>query len=398
MALLDNKYNFIDDDEQEDEAYTLPAVVRKNDEGINFKDSLAMSTVLHPLTVMLIWMFIFIAGILGIKFVMFDKPHMTKDIEFVLVDREAMPRDMNTRNRADMNSRSGGVNNPNKPVSLPSAAPSKPSKPSSSSSSLQKMIQKQQKQIQREQKQVIKQQRVQQQQAAKAPARKQPSPAPRPSAQRPAAPTVAPSTRPVAAPPKVAIKPSTPFSVPIPSGLPAAKSLSTGPVGGTSSSTSRASSGGYSSGGSSAGRYAPAPSLAPSRSGGSGQLARGSGGGSSGNVGNPGGGGGRPGIDAIREPDFGPYMRELQRRIKLNWNPPKGNESKRVVLLFKIAKSGRMLSCRVLKSSGLPAADQAALRAVELTAPFRPLPAEFRGQSIDIQFTFDYNVFGANRY
>ncbi|MGN1154289.1 MAG: energy transducer TonB, partial [Candidatus Gastranaerophilaceae bacterium] len=105
-----------------------------------------------------------------------------------------------------------------------------------------------------------------------------------------------------------------------------------------------------------------------------------------------------PGIDAIREPDFGPYMRELQRRIKLNWNPPKGNESKRVVLLFKIAKSGRMLSCRVLKSSGLPAADQAALRAVELTAPFRPLPAEFRGQSIDIQFTFDYNVFGANRY
>ena len=79
----------------------------------------------------------------------------------------------------------------------------------------------------------------------------------------------------------------------------------------------------------------------------------------------------------------------------MNWEPPKGNESKRVVLLFKIAKSGRMLSCRVLKSSGLPAADQAALRAVELTAPFRPLPAEFKGQSIDIQFTFDYNVFGA---
>ena len=119
--------------------------------------------------------------------------------------------------------------------------------------------------------------------------------------------------------------------------------------------------------------------------------------GGSGGYGNPGPGNpnGRPGIDAIREPDFGPYMRELQRRIKLNWNPPKGNESKRVVLLFKIAKSGRMLSCRVLKSSGLPAADQAALRAVELTAPFRPLPPEFRGQSIDIQFTFDYNVFGA---
>ena len=40
MALLGNKYNFIDDDEQEDEVYTLPAVVRKNDEGINFKDGM----------------------------------------------------------------------------------------------------------------------------------------------------------------------------------------------------------------------------------------------------------------------------------------------------------------------------------------------------------------------
>ena len=91
-------------------------------------------------------------------------------------------------------------------------------------------------------------------------------------------------------------------------------------------------------------------------------------------------------------------MRDLQRRIKMNWNPPKGNESKRVVLLFKIAKDGRLLTCSVFKSSGLQSADKAALDAVKLTAPFKPLPAEFKGQSIDIQFTFDYNVFGASGY
>jgi TonB family protein len=91
-------------------------------------------------------------------------------------------------------------------------------------------------------------------------------------------------------------------------------------------------------------------------------------------------------------------MRELQRRIKMNWDPPKGNESKRVVLMFKIAKDGRLLSCSVFKSSGLPNADKAAINAVQATAPFRPLPAEFKGQSIDIQFTFDYNVFGASGY
>jgi len=91
-------------------------------------------------------------------------------------------------------------------------------------------------------------------------------------------------------------------------------------------------------------------------------------------------------------------MRELQRRIKMNWDPPKGDESKRVVLLFKIAKDGRLLSCQVYKSSGLPNADKAAINAVQATAPFRPLPAEYKNSSIDIHFTFDYNVFGASGY
>ena len=188
-----------------------------------------------------------------------------------------------------------------------------------------------------------------------------------------------------------------PITVPAPKGAPVGKTLSTGPIGGTSAPTG-AKVGSSAPAGAKGGSYAPRPSLSPSASSGGGQLSRGSAPGGTGNIGNPGGGGGAPGIDALREPDFGPYMRELQRRIKLNWDPPKGNESKRVILLFKIAKDGRLLSCRIHKSSGMPSADQAALKAVELTAPFRPLPADFRGQSIDIQFTFDYNVFNASRY
>ena len=82
----------------------------------------------------------------------------------------------------------------------------------------------------------------------------------------------------------------------------------------------------------------------------------------------------------------------------MNWDPPKGDQSKRVVLMFKIAKDGRLLSCSVYKSSGLPNADKAAIQAVQLTAPFKPLPPDFKGSNIDIQFTFDYNVFGASGY
>ena len=142
------------------------------------------------------------------------------------------------------------------------------------------------------------------------------------------------------------------------------------------------------------------------RTGGSGSSSgtgRGTGTGSGvggGNVGNPGPGNpnGSPGIDAIKEPDFGPYMRDLQQKIKRNWEPPKGEESRRVVILFTIARDGRLLSKKIVKSSGLSNADKAAMSAVELSAPFKPLPAEYRESSVDIQFTFDYNVFGATKY
>ena len=394
MTILNNK-NFILDEEEDNnqEEYTLPSIVTSKPEVIPIKKSFAISTALHPAVVLLIWLISLMLTLMGINLALFKKPPVQtkKDIEFVLVDKEGTPRDPNTKNRSDINSRSGGVNDPKRKVSMPSPAPKKASKPSAAAKSANQLIKKQQQQQ-------IKKQVTQQKPQQKAPAQtsnnKPKQTVNKPSVAKPAPPTARPSARPVASPAPVA-KPSSKFTVPAPKGAPVGKSLSTGPIGGTSAPTGAKS--GSSSSASSGSSYAPRPSLSPSSGGGSnGQLSRGSSG--TGNLGNPGGGGGAPGIDALREPDFGPYMRELQRRIKLNWDPPKGNESKRVVLLFKIAKDGRLLSCRVNKSSGLPSADQAALKAVELTAPFRPLPADFKGQSIDIQFTFDYNVFGGSRY
>lgn len=99
----------------------------------------------------------------------------------------------------------------------------------------------------------------------------------------------------------------------------------------------------------------------------------------------------------LDEPDFGPYMKDLQKRIKAKWEPPKGNESKRAIVLFKIAKNGELLKIRIFKTSGVFAVDNAALKAIKDTAPFKPLPKEFKGKSIDIQFTFDYNVFNKKK-
>lgn len=97
-------------------------------------------------------------------------------------------------------------------------------------------------------------------------------------------------------------------------------------------------------------------------------------------------------MDALPAPDFGPYINELQRRIRSNWNPPTADQSKRVVCLITIGRDGRLLGLRVKRSSGSASADQAALAAVRASAPFRPLPANYRGNDVDVEFTFDYNV------
>ena len=105
--------------------------------------------------------------------------------------------------------------------------------------------------------------------------------------------------------------------------------------------------------------------------------------------------GAAPSIAAKRDIDFGPYMNELQRRIKHAWRPPRGNESKRVIVTFKIGKSGELSNLLIKKASGFDPSDKAALLAIQNAAPFARLP-EGAPSSVDIEFTFDYNVFGAS--
>ncbi len=90
--------------------------------------------------------------------------------------------------------------------------------------------------------------------------------------------------------------------------------------------------------------------------------------------------------------DFGPYMADTQRRIKKHWFPPKGMEKERATVLFEIHSDGKASNVRISKSSNIVAVDQAALNAVSDSSPFRPLPLG-SPDKVDIQFTFDYNVF-----
>ncbi|AGY56929.1 TonB family protein [Gloeobacter kilaueensis] len=132
------------------------------------------------------------------------------------------------------------------------------------------------------------------------------------------------------------------------------------------------------------------PLSASSRGGGNGGL------GSSGAL-NPGSDGPGSGVDAQEDIDWGPYMAALQRKVKRNWITPEAGNSRRTVLVFSVSKSGDVTNLRVARSSGSRSSDDAAIDAVQRAAPFARLPVGYKNDRIDIQFTFDINVFGATQ-
>ncbi len=380
-----------------------------NSDQMKTTTSLLLSLLLHALFVLLV-MLLSALGFVLPKFNLPDLP--SRDIEFKLVQQESKPPiNKNTKIRSDRDSQAGGKHDPKRPVSDPTPKGNKPAKPAVQAKSqpqkqakpVQKpaqQVKQQTKPVQKTQQQTQKTvqkpvQKTQQQQVAK------PQPAKPTTVKAPTAslrPSTNNATQGVAKPsaPKVATAPKSPFAVPVPASSPTGTTYK--PAGSPTSGTS--------SGGSKTGTGAPAPKFSSSGGSGSGTAkssgstsssygsrgTKGSSGSGSGGNPSPGNPNGAPGIDAIKQPNWGPYMRDLEQRIKRNWSPPKGDSSKRVVITFTISRDGRLLNKRIVKSSGVPLADRAAMSAIEQTAPFRPLPPEFKGQSVPIEFTFDYNV------
>ncbi len=89
--------------------------------------------------------------------------------------------------------------------------------------------------------------------------------------------------------------------------------------------------------------------------------------------------------------DFGSYMKNLQNKIKKNWNPPneKGRYA-RATVLFTLDKNGKLIKYNIKKSSGIKEYDKAAIKALKSSSPFDSLPKEYKEETVDIQFNFDY--------
>ena len=94
--------------------------------------------------------------------------------------------------------------------------------------------------------------------------------------------------------------------------------------------------------------------------------------------------------------DFGPYMAIILREVKRNWYrlTPESAEYKKgeVSIVFSILKNGQVAGLHYVFGSGDVALDRAAYGGITASDPFPPLPTEFTGPNLTLQFSFYYNL------
>jgi|GEM_PF-4977174 len=100
---------------------------------------------------------------------------------------------------------------------------------------------------------------------------------------------------------------------------------------------------------------------------------------------------GQGSIAARKDIDWGPYIKDIQRRIRGAWKPPSNisERNNKVILKFSVRKDGRLVpgSIKIISSPNITE-ERAGIEAVLKAAPsFRPLPDQSMKQ-VTIDFTF----------
>jgi TonB family protein len=111
---------------------------------------------------------------------------------------------------------------------------------------------------------------------------------------------------------------------------------------------------------------------------------------------------GTPGssLELLSDPlgvDFKPYLIQILARVRKNWFaiiPESARLGVRGVTLlqFIIGRDGTLDKVVIATPSGTESLDRAAVASLSASVPFPPLPKEFRGKDVRLQFSFKYNT------
>jgi TonB family protein len=100
---------------------------------------------------------------------------------------------------------------------------------------------------------------------------------------------------------------------------------------------------------------------------------------------------------AVTQDQMMPYLKDLKSHLTSHWQPPRGENSQRVVVQFVIEADGRLSEVEIKESSGDAATDEAARKALEASSPVASIPTAWGVPRVPILFTFDYTVYGKSR-
>jgi TonB family protein len=83
------------------------------------------------------------------------------------------------------------------------------------------------------------------------------------------------------------------------------------------------------------------------------------------------------------------YTDYIKNDVLNNWTVPQELPDYSSIVVFRVARDGRLLNLKLIKSSGNKTVDNASIRAINDSAPFKPLPENYTNDYVDIKFNFD---------
>lgn len=106
-------------------------------------------------------------------------------------------------------------------------------------------------------------------------------------------------------------------------------------------------------------------------------------------------------VELLTDPkgvDFRPYLIQILNSVRRNWyavipeSARLGMNRGRVQIQFIVAKDGTVPKLVISSPSGAVSLDRAAVAGISASNPFPPLPRDFNGKEVRLQFTFLYNI------
>jgi len=89
------------------------------------------------------------------------------------------------------------------------------------------------------------------------------------------------------------------------------------------------------------------------------------------------------------------YVRVIQQKVQENWLKyeidPRIVTANRVYVTFDVTRDGHPSNVQIEQSSGVPSLDISAVRAIQRIDTFGPLPADYSGNRISVEWWFDYS-------